>query len=330
MISRALLLLIPGVLLAGPAPRFDAWRVIGPGGAGGMFMPTVSPHDPKTIFEFCDMGGAYLSSDAGNSWRMFNLRGTLTTFAFDPTDRNVMYAGNQALWQSLDGGKTWGMVLPDPKQNTVEHMRDDHAGPLLTTADPAYIPSRVRFIAIDPADSKRVYVLLGGKDSTRLVSTADRGRHWTIVRELPGLNARAMYFDGALKLVGESQVLTISGGRSQETAGPAGAPIRSASGGRGLLYISSEAGIRVSADGGKTWRAVENPLPGNARFLSIACSEYHPETAYVAFSNMRVGEDRFFGIAKTTDGGPPLGDRLPGDAEEAGAQRGARLDRGVL
>src|SRR5438128_766153 len=28
---------------AGPAPRFDAWRIIGPGGAGGMFLPTVSP-----------------------------------------------------------------------------------------------------------------------------------------------------------------------------------------------------------------------------------------------------------------------------------------------
>jgi len=36
---------------SGPAPRFDQWRIIGPGGAGGMFLPTISPHDPKIVIE---------------------------------------------------------------------------------------------------------------------------------------------------------------------------------------------------------------------------------------------------------------------------------------
>ena len=32
-----------------PAPRFDAWRVLGPGGGGTMIGPTISPHDPSGV-----------------------------------------------------------------------------------------------------------------------------------------------------------------------------------------------------------------------------------------------------------------------------------------
>ncbi len=71
-------------LAAGPAARFDSWKVIGPGGAGGMFLPTISPHDSNIVLDHCDMTGAYISLDAGRSWRMFNLRGTVSAFAFDP------------------------------------------------------------------------------------------------------------------------------------------------------------------------------------------------------------------------------------------------------
>ena len=59
-------------------------RVIGPGGGGSMFNPTVSPHDKNTVLVSCDMTGAYITHDGGQSWRMFNLRGTVRFFAFDP------------------------------------------------------------------------------------------------------------------------------------------------------------------------------------------------------------------------------------------------------
>src|SRR5436190_24111459 len=92
------------------APRLDNWKVIGPGGAGGMFLPTVSPHDENVVLEHCDMTGSYISQDAGRSWRMFNLGGTTSAFAFDPTDAQAIYAGNQALWRSEDAGRTWRML----------------------------------------------------------------------------------------------------------------------------------------------------------------------------------------------------------------------------
>src|SRR6266480_4595355 len=68
------------------------FTVIGPGGGGAMFHPTISPHDPNTVLVACDMTGAYITHDAGKSWRMFNLRGVVRFFVFDPLDQKVIYA----------------------------------------------------------------------------------------------------------------------------------------------------------------------------------------------------------------------------------------------
>ena len=50
-------------------PRWkDGWRVVGPGGGGAQFCPTISPHDDRDMFICCDMSGFYQSRDAGESF----------------------------------------------------------------------------------------------------------------------------------------------------------------------------------------------------------------------------------------------------------------------
>jgi len=44
-----------------------SWKVLGPGGGGAQYIPTVSPHDPRRVLVACDMTGAYLTHDAGKS-----------------------------------------------------------------------------------------------------------------------------------------------------------------------------------------------------------------------------------------------------------------------
>ncbi len=68
------------------AARPGNFQVTGPGGGGAQYNPTISPHDPNTVLVSCDMTGAYITHDGGKSWRMFNLRGTVKFFAFDPKD----------------------------------------------------------------------------------------------------------------------------------------------------------------------------------------------------------------------------------------------------
>ena len=131
--------LLPAIALAAdkpaPAPRFDPWTIIGPGGGGTMIAPTISPHDPRIVVEHCDMTGAYITLDGARSWRMFNLRSVVNVLAFDPRNPKVIYAGNEALWRSEDTGRTWSMVFPDPGKNTIEHQNGDHAEYSLTTDD---------------------------------------------------------------------------------------------------------------------------------------------------------------------------------------------------
>ena len=60
---------IPGILLvlffatgchenintSGNHPLSEEWKGIGPGGGGGVFLPTVSPFDEDFVFTYCDM-----------------------------------------------------------------------------------------------------------------------------------------------------------------------------------------------------------------------------------------------------------------------------------
>src|ERR1035437_9076063 len=96
-----LTLLLPAIALAAdqpaPAPRFDPWTIIGPGGGGTMIAATISPHDSRIVVEHCDMTGACITLDGARSWRMFNLRSVVNVLAFDPRNPKVIYAGNQAL-----------------------------------------------------------------------------------------------------------------------------------------------------------------------------------------------------------------------------------------
>jgi hypothetical protein len=78
------------------------FTVVGPGGGGAMFHATISPHNLNEVLIACDMTGSYITHDGGKSWRMFNLRGPVHFFAFDPIQPRTLYAGNQALWRSTD------------------------------------------------------------------------------------------------------------------------------------------------------------------------------------------------------------------------------------
>ena len=59
--------------LADSIPRQSTWKIIGPGGGGAQFIPTISPHDSRTVLVACDMTGAYITHDGGQNWREFNL-----------------------------------------------------------------------------------------------------------------------------------------------------------------------------------------------------------------------------------------------------------------
>lgn len=277
----------------GPAPRLDAWSVIGPGGGGTMRRPAVSPHDPKLVVEGCDMTGAYLTRDSGQSWRMFSLGAPPSAFAFDPKNPAVIYAATAALWRSEDAGRTWTMVYPDPGRNTAVHAYTDHADFVIRTDDPSYPAGAgdvdIHAVSVDPADSRHLAIAVSSATSprpgseaspTRLLSSEDRGATWKELGALPNERAFAIQFSGAgaeaaIRVAAESGLYESVAGGFHHFAGPGPGGLTSASfardadSGGPLLYVttplesgspSPRGGIYVSNDAGRSWREANGPL----------------------------------------------------------------------
>ncbi len=302
----------------GQAPRSDTWKVLGQGGGGTMIAPTISPHDPHLVVEHCDMTGGYITHDDGNSWRMFNLRSGIETLAFDPTNKDVIYAANEALWRSENRGKSWSMIFPDPHKNTVEHQVGDHAD-IFFTSDTASYPGAgsISAIAIDPHDSQRLYVAFtkSHSDSAVYVST-DRGATWKQLGSLPQRAVLLTFDEGSLiAIVGTGAYKLDSEGKVAEL-GQLNSDISVASvahvGKTAWIYATTHNGrIFVSENAGRNWRDATPSLDldqGALTFHAISTSDQHGEIAYAGFRprSAEVGDsglNLYNGIVKTTDAG---------------------------
>ncbi|MCE5271397.1 hypothetical protein LLH00_08935 [bacterium] len=335
----------PEVQEAAPAAAapVSAWRVIGPGGGGGQFIPTVNPSDSNNVFIRCDMTGAYVTYDGARSWRMFNLRTVVEDFEFDPSVPNTVYACTRsALWRSEDRGVRWHLVWPAPGNVTAERMLGDHADQLFETTD-GMPDGALQLVRVDPSDSRRIYVGLspafhrgeGGRgpqgesqDSARVFVSADRGASWQLLGKVSGRTIRAIapgIWDsapGEVTAVSEREAARLRPDGSGEHT-PLPAPFSQAAdcgkGAKGsVIYILAGWDRRAggaapatpvfrSDDRGATWVAAAGnltPPAGMANFSTLATCESNPAVAYLSCNRFPAsGSLAYFGILKTTDSG---------------------------
>lgn len=285
------------------------FKVVGPGGGGAMFNPTVSPHDPNTVLISCDMTGSYITHDGGQSWRMFNLRGVVRFFVFDPLDSKVMYAEATGLWRSTDAGETWNLIYPKPDSISKIVMRSDHSDEFLI-ADPDPLGT-IAALAVDPVNSKILYAAAGDKTHASLFVSNDKGESWSKQEDLPETprqiwidpnspaESRSVYVGGPKFLVLKDsagirkfptpQSVTFTDVAVGFTPGP-------------IIYAVSEKGVFTSKDGGKTWG--QPSLPGSgAKVRAVATSVKHGNVAYVSYSDLSLDGKKWMGVAKTENAG---------------------------
>src|SRR5919205_384906 len=148
-----------GVRRADPLQRRSGWEIIGPGGGGAQFIPTISPHDPRTVLVACDMTGSYITHDGGQTWREFNLRTRVDAFAFDPVNPRVIYAGASGLYRSDDGGGRWRLIFPDPASGVRERMVGDHADHAFVSGD-NWPGGNIQAVSIDPDDPDHLFIAI--------------------------------------------------------------------------------------------------------------------------------------------------------------------------
>jgi len=315
---------------SGSSARLDSWTVLGPGGGGAQFTPTISPHNTNRVLVGCDMTGSYVSDDGGGSWRMFNLRGRTRFFEFDPSSPDTIYAQGSGLWRTTDAGKTWNLVYPAPASITGISMPDDHAGErTVTSTGPA---PAITALAIDPADSRTLIAAFSmGRSMTQLRVSSDRGESWTMLRELAGW-VRRIYIDPRspgsdrtiYTILANSVAVREKGGWREGPPAPGVDTFADVSagflpeGGKLIVYAVARAswkdgnlsgGILVTENGGETWRqagadlVARMKLPAPAPdFPAVATSLRHPNVAYVSVGRIGIdGGPPSFGVMKTTD-----------------------------
>ena len=111
------------------------WEKVGPGGGGAIFIPTFSYKSAERFLLRCDMTGSYLTGDGGNSYQQINLAGGASSYAWDPSDSNIVYIGSACLNRSDDGGKSWKRIFPPSEEITGEQFNGDHADYSIQTSE---------------------------------------------------------------------------------------------------------------------------------------------------------------------------------------------------
>lgn len=312
--------------------RNDSWQVIGPGGGGAMFNQAVSPHDPNLAFVSCDMGGSFATYDGGKSWRMFNLPAMTKFYVFDPVDKNIIYASSLGLFKSVDMGKTWRLIYPNPNEINRMISIGDHASYLFATKDNTV--RKVLALAIDPEVSSNLYAAISTDKTTGFYSSSDGGEHWKFEKELnPEItnvfidpsspkSGRSVYFAGKSGIEqrvngqwavnqlpeGVSSLTTFSGGYDSSHK----KLIIYAISGKSYFNLQGEkSGLFFTADGGRSWENRQDGIlslglksPELPEWRTVATCAFHPEVVYVSYDNLRIGNDSTaIGVAKSTDYG---------------------------
>jgi hypothetical protein len=243
-----------------------------PGFAAGVVL---NPTRPGALYLYAG-GRVYRSTDAGRSWKSGPpIALKLDALAVDPRHGSTLYAGtNDGVLKSTDAGRTWRRSGLRPAPGRSRAYADWEGW--------------VYSIAVDPADSRKVYATTRGLEKRVAFRSRDAGTTWEMVRRTP----RAMMEihaagSGVLYTAGQDFGDSRAEGIQRSTDG--GTTWRGVLDGgwtlavdpnrAGTVWAVGQLGVRVTRDGGTSWRS---PGPAPAGVAAIVLDPRRPGTLYLS------------------------------------------------
>lgn len=148
---------------------------------------TIDPNNPDTVWvgtgenvsgRHVGYGdGIYKSLDGGKSWNNMGLKDSqhIGMIAVDPRDPDVVYVaaqgplwspgGDRGLYKTIDGGKTWSLILSDGEYTGVNEVHLDPRNP-----DTLFASTHQRF--------RNVAALMDGGPESGIHKSTDGGQTW--------------------------------------------------------------------------------------------------------------------------------------------------------
>ena len=196
---------------------------------------------------------------------------------FSPARPDVLFYASNAVWRSLDRGRSWTRISPDLARQTWPVPAS--AGKYAPSVTPS---ARGAITALAPSP-RSALVLWAGTDDGVIQVTTDGGLHWRDVTP-PGLapwtrifNLEAGHFDAHTAYAAANTMRiddpnphfwrTHDGGRTWTeidgslASGAAANAIREDPRQPGLLYAATQTQVWVSFDDGDHWRSLRRNMP---------------------------------------------------------------------
>lgn len=247
------------------------WRHLGLDGTSQIAQIVVDPRNAQVVY-VAAVGdpfapgpdrGVFVTRDGGKHWMRSLYTGPTTgasTVAISPKNPSYVIAGTWTVqrrpWMLTSGGPADGIF--------VSHDAGAHWGRLSGNGLPGGLMGRIG-VRFAPSDARRVYAVIESKSGV-FWSSGDGGVHWRLVSDRHVLAQRPYYF---------SQ-FTVDPKNSQHVFFMSIVPSESFNGGKTIekmqtkgydhhqlwidpvhakrAIIAADAGVRLSLDGGKTWR----------------------------------------------------------------------------
>lgn len=236
------------------------FRNIGPSITSGRVIDiAVNPHNYSEYYVAAASGGVWKTSNAGTTWKpIFDYQGSYSIgcITIDPNNSNVLWVGSgenngqrsiaygDGVYKSTDGGKTW---------KNMGLKNSEHIGKII----------------VDPRNSNVVYVAAQGPlwstgGERGLYKTEDGGKTW---KQILKISDKTGVSDIAIDPRNPEVIYATAWQRFRSVFS--------------MLSGGPESGIHKSTDGGKTWRKIQNGIPGQELGrIALAVSPVNPDYVY--------------------------------------------------